>query len=134
MPSIGPVTAAAFVAALDNDVKRFQGAHRVESYLGLVPREKSSGETQRKGAISKAENRRMRWLLVQAAVSTMRLKKPQTAVLRSWAERIALRRGKKVAVVALARRIAGILHAMMRDGAIYNPARIGTVHSRAEAA
>jgi transposase len=129
MPSVGPVTAAAFVATLDNDVKRFHGAHQVESYLGLVPREKSSGEKERKGAITKAGSRRMRWLLVQAAVSTMRLKKPQTAVLRSWAERIALRRGKKVAVVALARRIAGILYAMMRDGTIYNPAQFGAVHS-----
>jgi transposase len=54
VPSIGPVTAVAFVAALDDDPDRFRGAHQVESYLGLVPREMSSGEVQRKGRITKA--------------------------------------------------------------------------------
>ena len=124
MPSIGPVTAVAFVAALDGDATRFRGAHQVESYLGLVPREMSSGEVQRKGRITKAGDGRVRWLLVQAAVSTLRLKKPETAALRGWAERIALRRGKKIAVVALARRLAGILYAMMRDGTTYRPAQL----------
>jgi transposase len=121
MPSIGPVTAAAFVATLDQDARRFRSAHQVESYLGLVPRERSSGEVQRKGSITKAGNRRMRWLLVQAAVSTLRLKKPETAALWLWAERMAVRRGKKIAVVALARRLAGVLYAMMRDQSIYRP-------------
>ncbi|HTP25468.1 MAG TPA: IS110 family transposase [Anaeromyxobacteraceae bacterium] len=121
VPSIGPVTAVAFVAALDDDASRFRGAHQVESYLGLVPREMSSGEVQRKGRITKTGDGRVRWLLVQAAVSILGLKKPETAVLRTWAERIALRRGRKTAVVALARRLAGILYAMMRDGTIYNP-------------
>src|SRR5262245_40972119 len=52
-PNVGPVTAAAFVAAID-DVTRFRGAHEVEAYLRLVPRELSSGETQRRGRITKA--------------------------------------------------------------------------------
>lgn len=131
MPSIGPVTAVAFVAALDDDADRFRGAHQVESYLGLVPREMSSGEVQRKGKITKAGDGRVRWLLVQAAVSTLRLKKAETAALRLWAERIALRRGRKVAVVALARRLAGILYAMMRDKTVYKamPPRPDTTSS-----
>ena len=84
LPSIGPVTAAAFVAALDDDASRFGSAHQVESYLGLVPREMSSGEVQRKGRITKAGDGRVRWLLVQAAVTTLRLKKPETAALHLW--------------------------------------------------
>jgi transposase len=120
MPSIGPVTAAAFVATID-DAKRFGGAHQVQAYLGLVPSEMSSGEKQRRGRITKVGNARVRWLLVQAAISTIRLRKPQTQVLRLWAERIAVRRGKRRAAVALARRIAGILYAMMRDGTRYVP-------------
>lgn len=127
VPSIGPVTAAAFVATLDNDAKRFQNAHQVASYLGLVPREMSSGELERKGSITKAGSGRMRWLLVQAAISILRLRRLETALLRAWAERIALRRGKKIAVVALARRLAGILYAMMRDGTTYRPAPIRPV-------
>jgi transposase len=53
VPSIGPVTAAALVSSID-DVTRFRGAHEVEAYLGLVPRELSSGESQRRGRITKA--------------------------------------------------------------------------------
>jgi transposase len=53
VPSVGPVTAAAFVATLD-DVQRFRHAHQVEAYLGLVPRELSSGDRQHRGAITKA--------------------------------------------------------------------------------
>ena len=120
VPSVGPVTAAAFVATID-DAGRFHRAHEVEAYLGLVPRELSSGESQRRGRITKAGNRRMRWLLVQAAVSILRLRDPRTAALRRWATSIAARRGKKIAVVALARRLAGLLYAMLRDGTTYIP-------------
>jgi transposase len=84
----------------------------VEAYLGLVPRELSSGERQRRGRITKAGNTRMRWLLVQAAVSILRCRHAQTDALRAWATGIAARRGKKIAVVALARRLAGILDIM----------------------
>ena len=100
VPSVGPVTAAAFVATID-DAGRFHRAHEVEAYLGLGPRELSSGESQRRGRITKAGNRRMRWWLVQAAVSMLRLRDPRTAALRRWATGIAARRGKKIAVVAL---------------------------------
>ena len=63
--------AAAFLAAID-DAQRFPHAHQLEAYLGLVPREYSSGETQRRGAITKAGHSRTRWLLIQAAVSIRR--------------------------------------------------------------
>jgi transposase len=120
VPSVGPVTAAAFVAALD-DVTRFRRAHDVEAYLGLVPRELSSGESQHRGRITKAGSPHVRRLLVQATVSMLRVPDPQTAALRAWASGIAARRGKKIAVVALARRLAGILFAMLRDGTTYEP-------------
>lgn len=120
VPSVGPVTAAAFVAALD-DVTRFRRAQAVAAYLGLVPRERSSGEIQHRGRITKAGSPRVRQLLVQAAVSMLRVPDPQTAALRAWALGIAARRGKKIAVVALARRLAGILFALLRDGTTYEP-------------
>jgi transposase len=121
-PSIGPVTAAAFVATLD-EAGRFRRAHQVEAYLGLVPGEWSTGEGQRRGRITKTGNTRMRWLLIQAALSIMRLRDPRAAGLRAWALRIAGRRGRAVAAVALARRLAGILWAMLRDDATYDPQR-----------
>lgn len=57
-----------------------------------------------------------RSLLVEAAWTVMRSKDPRVASLRAWADRLATRRGRRVAVVALARKLAGILYAMMRDG------------------
>ena len=107
-----PVTAAAFLAAID-DAQRFHHAHQLEAYLGLVAGERSSGETQRRGAITKAGHSRARWLLIQAAVSILRRRPPQAEALRTWALRIAARRGKQVSVVALARRLAGILYALL---------------------
>ena len=118
-PGVGAVTASAFVATID-DIARFRSAHELEAYLGLVPSERSSGEKRRLGRITKAGNSRVRWLLVEAAWRLLRSKSPDTAALRAWAAPIALRRGKRVAIVALARRLAGILFAMWRDGAVYD--------------
>jgi transposase len=122
-PGIGPVTAATFVATVDR-VDRFAGPHQLEAYLGLVPREDSTGEHQKRGPITKAGNTRLRWLLIEAAWSIINHPKYETAPLRAWALRIATRRGRPRAVVALARRLAGILFAMMRDETVYNPSRL----------
>jgi len=123
-PGVGPVTALSFVATLDR-IQRFRGAHQVESYLGLVPREWSSSETQRRGPITKSGNSRTRWLLVQAAHCIRRYsKQPQAAGLREWADRIAQRRGRAVATVALARKLAGILYAMWRDGVDFDASKL----------
>jgi transposase len=121
-PGIGPVTALAFVATLD-DVSRFRDAHQVAAYLGLTPREYSSGERQQRGRISKTGNARLRYLLVEAAWRLVRAKDPAAAPLRQWAEQIAARRGSSRAAVALARRLAGILYAMWRDGRDYRAPR-----------
>lgn len=122
-PGIGPVTASAFVASID-DVTRFASAHKLEAYLGLVAGEWSSAEKRRLGAITKAGNTRVRWLLVEGAWAILRSKAPETAALRAWALPIARRRGKRIAAVALARRLAGILFAMWRDGAPYDARKI----------
>ena len=119
MPGVGPITAVAFVAALD-DVARFDNAHQVQAYLGLVPSEYSSGERQLRGRITKRGNSRVRWLLVEAGWRVLRSADPGAAALRAWGERIALRRGKRIAVVALARRLAGILYAVWRDDTTYH--------------
>jgi transposase len=118
VPGVGPVTATAFVATLDT-WERFAGPHQVEAYLGLAPSEKSSGEKQHKGRITKAGNSRARWLLVEAAWAILRSRRDDTEPLRRWAQRVALRRGTKVGIVALARKLAGILYAMWRDGTTY---------------
>jgi len=117
-PSVGPVTAAAFSSTVD-DPGRFKSAHHVKAYLGLTPSEWSSGEEQSKGHITKSGNSRMRKLMVQLAVSILCLRSPRTESLRKRATGIAVRRGKKIAMVALARRMTGVLFAMMRDRTCY---------------
>jgi transposase len=125
-PSIGPITAAAFVAALD-DVRRFdgrRGAGQVTSYLGLVPREYRAGEHQQRGRVMRSAHPYVQALLVQAAWRVCRSTDPRAAALRAWAQAIAARRGKKIATVALARRLARLLYAMWRDEVDYQPARL----------
>jgi transposase len=133
VPGVGPVIAVAFVAILE-DVRRFASAGHVAAYLGLVPQERSSGERQQRGPLTKAGNRRLRWLLVQAAWCVWRDRTPRTSALRAWATPIAARRGKRIAAVALARRLAGILYALWRDGTEYQPGRVGQPRARAVAA
>jgi transposase len=120
VPGVGPVTATTYAATLDG-AARFRDAKQVRSYLGLVPREHSSGEKQHRGRISKAGNGRARSLLVEAAWALLRWKTPKTQGLHEWAMRIAARRGKATAVVALARKLAGILFALWRDGTEFDP-------------
>jgi transposase len=130
VPGVGPVTAATFVATLDG-VARFTGPHQVAAYLGLVPSERSSAERQHRGAITKRGNTRARWVVVQAAWGVWRTRHPAAVPLQRWARRIATRRGKRVAIVALARRLAGILYALWRDGTVYDPACLTrTPHAR----
>jgi transposase len=118
-PGIALLSAAAFVATID-DAARFQRAHQVASYFGLVPTEASSGEKQRRGHITRAGHRRMRCLLIQSALAAMRTKREDVRHLRDWAARIGARRGKRIAMVALARKLSGILWAMMRDGSEFD--------------
>src|SRR5947207_1194200 len=123
MEACWAVTASALVATID-DVQRFASAHQFEAYLGVVPGERSSGELRRIGPITKAGNRRARWLLVEAAWRILRSKDPASAPLRAWARPIAARRGPRIAAVALARRLAGILYAMWRDSVPYDARKV----------
>lgn len=129
-PGVGPLTASAVVAVVD-DITRFECAHTFEAFLGLVPGELSSGEKRRVGRITKAGNSRVRYLLVEAAWRIMRSKQPDTEALRAWAVNIANRRGKRIATVALARRLAGIMYAMWRDGKEFDETRIKMPRPRA---
>jgi transposase len=127
-PGVGLVVAAAFVSIVD-EARRFEGAHQVESYLGLVPRETSTGGKRKLGSITKQGNGYMRQLLVQSASNILRVGDPDDP-LRQWGRTLVTRRGRKIAVVALARRLAGILWAMWRKGTVYEPARLGASSAR----
>jgi transposase len=89
------------------------------AYLGLVPSEKSSGERQHRGRITKAGSPARALAAGRSRLARPAQPRPRRAPLQAWAGRVALRRGKRVAVVALARRLAGVLYVMWRDGADY---------------
>ena len=117
VPGIGPVTAVTYRATLDT-WERFGDAGASTAFLGVVPREDSSGTRHRKGAITKAGPGAVRALLVQAAWVVWRQRQGRAA-LHAWVERLAARRGRRIAIVALARRLARILYAIWRDETVY---------------
>ena len=121
VPGVGPVTSLRFVAALD-EVDRFPNAHAVQCYLGLVPGEHSSATRKRRTGITKAGPPRVRWALAQAAWNFYRVRKLDP--LARWAAEVEKRRGRMVAMSALARRLAGVMYAIWRDGTRYEPARL----------
>jgi transposase len=127
-PGVGPTIAASFVSVID-DAKRFRSPHHVESYVGLVPSEESSGGKRRLGAISKKGNSYLRSLLVEGAWVILR-RVDRNDPLRLWAEAVAERRSRKIAVTALARRLVGVLWAMWRDSKPYDPCTLAAASSR----
>jgi len=110
-PGVGPLTALAF-ALIIGKAERFQRGKQIASYLGLVPLEKSSGNRRRLGHITKQGSSMVRFLLVEAAQVTVR----SLAEWRSKYVHLMMRRGRKIAKVAMARRLAVALYWMWRKG------------------
>jgi len=125
-PGVGPATSIRFLAAVD-DVSRFPNARVLESYLGLVPGENSSSERRRLTSITKAGATKVRWVLVQAAWAAWRHRKLDPLVV--WAQRVGERRGRRIAIVALSRRLAGVLYALLRDGSTYDAHHLARISS-----
>ncbi|WP_307147659.1 transposase, partial [Rhizobium tibeticum] len=120
IPGVGHLTALAFVAAVDSP-ERFKKSRDMGAYLGLVPRRYQSGEIDYSGSISKCGDKRVRTLLYEAA-NVMLTRWKQPLKLKDWALAIARRSTMRKARVALARRLAIIMHAMLRNGTTFKPA------------
>ncbi len=110
-PGVGPLTALAFVLIIGR-ADRFQCGKQIASYLGLVPLEESSGNRRRLGHITKQGNSLLRFLMVEAAQVTVR----SIPEWRSKYFHLAMRRGRKIAKVAMARKLAVRLYWMWRQG------------------
>lgn len=128
VPGVGPVTAVTWLATLDTPHRFASGEHLV-AYLGLVPREWSSSEVRLQGRITKAGPVELRDLLVEAAWTVLTRPSAQNEPLRTWALGVAERRGRRRAVVALARKLARVMFAVWRDGTTYVPDRTTTLAS-----
>jgi transposase len=117
-PGVGALTALAFVLIIGR-AERFQCGKQIASYLGLVPLEDSSGSRRRLGHITKQGNSLLRFLLVEAAQVTVR-------TIPEWRSKyfhLSMRRGRKIAKVAMARKLAVRLFWMMRQEWNYEQVR-----------
>lgn len=114
VPGVGPIVALNFIAVVD-DASRFTKVSDVGAFLGLTPRRYQSGETDWSGRISKCGDAQMRGLLFEAASCLIRQVK-RFSPLKSWAVRLAGRKGFRKAAVATARKIAVVLLTIWKDG------------------
>ncbi len=117
IPGVGPVVSLAFSATIDIP-GRFKNAKAVGAALGLAPRQNQSGESNHVGRISLCGDDMMRMLLYEAA-QVMLTRVTKWSWLKAWAMNVARRRGLKKAIVALARRLAVIMHRMWSDGTAF---------------
>lgn len=113
-PGVGPINALAFTSAID-DSARFHDSRAVGAYFGLTPRRYQSGKSDHSGKISRAGDGFMRSLLFEAA-QCLAFRSSKAPALKAWFEALAARVGRKKALVALARKLAVILHAMLVHG------------------
>jgi transposase len=116
-PGVGFVAALTFKAAVD-DPKRFRRSKTVAAHFGLTPRRYQSGERDNPGHISKAGDAEVRSALFLAA-KTIPNGRGQTSSLRRFGARLARKKGRKRALVAVARKLAVVLHAMWTDGTMF---------------
>jgi transposase len=120
IPGVGPISALNF--ALRIDATQFQSGRHFAAWLGLVPRESSTGGKQRLGGISRAGNERLRALLVLGATSVIRFAKPGRPSASAWLLKLLERKPRKLAAVALANKMARIVWAMLTSGQAYRRA------------
>ena len=117
IPGVGPITAVTI--ALSVNPASFESGRHFAAWLGLTPREHSTGGKHRLGRISKAGNERLRQLLVVGAMAVVRYAKPGSKSASAWLLRLLERRPRKVAAIALANKMARIIWAMMARGEAY---------------
>ena len=119
-PAVGPIVALTYASAID-DPARFKSSKQAGAHFGLTPKRYQSGTIDRTGRISKIGDAAVRTALYQAAHIMLTKPVKGCAELKSWAMRIAKRAGYRKAKVALARKLAVIMHRMLADAATFNP-------------
>lgn len=123
IPAIGKLTARVLVSAID-DVKRFDGAKEAANYGALTPRIYQSGDVKQLGRINRDGRQEVRKILLQCAHTIGRMKTLGSKPLREFQERIERRRGKKIAVVATARKLLTTSYGVLKSETMYDPKKL----------
>jgi transposase len=123
IPGVGPLIASALVASIP-DPHAFRSGRDLAAWIGLVPRQNSTGGKERLGKISKAGNRYLRRLLVVGALSVIRRAKQVGYTRRPWLSKLLERRSTKIAAIALANKTARTAWAMMAHGTCYQEPQV----------
>jgi transposase len=118
IPGIGPITATALAATI-TDPSVFTSGRELAAWIGLVPRQSSTGGKERLGRISKQGDQYLRWLLVAGAMSVIRQAKRRGTTSLPWLANLITNKPTKVAAVALANKMARIAWAVLRQGGTY---------------
>ena len=126
IPGVGAITATSFVAAIE-DPDNFKNSRSVGAWIGLATPRYQSGEVDYDGHISRRGDKQLRWLLYEAA-STILTRVSAESNLRRWGLGLRERVGFKRAAVAVARKLAVIMHAMLKSGDLFDP-QIGSACS-----
>ena len=120
IPGIGFITATALVATV-SDARAFRSGRQFAAWLGLVPRQNSSGGKNRLGGISKMGDRYLRHLLVVGATAVVRYTKRKATTISIWANRLLERKPARLVTVAVANKMARIARAVMAREEAYRP-------------
>ena len=123
IPGIGPLVATALIAAIGSDPRLFGNGRVLAAFLGLVPRQHSTGGRDRLLGISKRGDTYLRQLLIHGARSVLHWVERKTDALSRWAKTLLARRHTNIAAVALANKLARIAYAVLTSGQPYDPAR-----------
>ena len=118
IPGFGPITASAMAVSVQ-DASNFAGPREFAAFLGLTPKQNSSGGKPKLGRISKMGNRYLRKLLVVGAHAVLVHRKPHTDPLRTWAKKLIEKKPFKLVAVALANKMARIAFAILRGKTVY---------------
>jgi transposase len=119
VPGIGPLSALTLATTID--ARQFKSGRHFAAWLGLTPKQKSTGGKQRLGGISRRGNERLRQLLVLGATAVVKQVKPGYRRATAWLMALVQRRPRKVAAVALANKMARVVWAMMTSGEAHRP-------------